>query len=315
MAPHDSSPTRLRAERASLVPWAHGPQLQAMGDIVAAILEPQTACQAPWARSCGKPEAALTRCSRLLHHERLEPRQGAEAGVCQARPPLPQHGKVRLALDWTRAADQPLWGGTLVGGRRAVPLDWRAYQASGLQGGMHRYDLAILRRAVGRVAQGRGPPPPHRAGRSRVGCRSLGDFPPPVGAHGPQPGESRYPGLGPGKCFKVGHWRFRGKARPRSFGALPSWERCPHRLWGAKRRARDAKGPGGMGHWGSKRSYAAPAAVNADRQRGGCEAGWRDAPGWRGCAQARMAPLTAWSRLWALLAMALLVRTSRGSTL
>jgi len=79
MAPHYSLPTRLRDSIAFLLPWAHGHQLKAIGDFVAAIMEPQTACQAQLARYCGKQAAAVQRLSRLLHHERLDPRLLADA--------------------------------------------------------------------------------------------------------------------------------------------------------------------------------------------------------------------------------------------
>ena len=79
MARQYSSPTRLRAYIAFLLPWAPGHQRKAMGDFVAALMEQQTACQAPLARSFGPPEATRKRLARLLHHERLDPRQWADA--------------------------------------------------------------------------------------------------------------------------------------------------------------------------------------------------------------------------------------------
>jgi hypothetical protein len=56
-------------------------------------------------------------------------------------------------MDWTIAADQPLLVVSLIVGRRAVPRYWRAYDASVLKGRMKRYELAVIRRAVGRVVQ------------------------------------------------------------------------------------------------------------------------------------------------------------------
>jgi hypothetical protein len=79
MASQYSLPTRLSDYIAFLLPWAHGHQLQAIGDFVAAIIEQHTACQAQLARSCGKQEAAVQRLARLLHHERLDPRLLADA--------------------------------------------------------------------------------------------------------------------------------------------------------------------------------------------------------------------------------------------
>jgi hypothetical protein len=61
MAPHDSLPTRLSDYSACLWPWAHGHQLKAIGDFVAAIIEQQTACQAQLARDVGTQEAAVKR--------------------------------------------------------------------------------------------------------------------------------------------------------------------------------------------------------------------------------------------------------------
>jgi hypothetical protein len=46
---------------AFLLPWAHGHQLKAIGDCVAAIIAQQTACQAQLARYVGKQEAAVKR--------------------------------------------------------------------------------------------------------------------------------------------------------------------------------------------------------------------------------------------------------------
>jgi hypothetical protein len=106
MAPQYSQPTRLSDYIAFMLPWAHGHQLKAIGDFVAAIIEQQTACQAQLARYFGKQEAAVKRLSRLLHNERLDPRLLADAVLLQALHQLPQHGKVRLAIDWTMEADQ-----------------------------------------------------------------------------------------------------------------------------------------------------------------------------------------------------------------
>ena len=56
-------------------------------------------------------------------------------------------------------------------------------------------------------------------------------------------------------------------------------------------------------------------AANEYGHRFGCEEGFRDAKWWLGFAKARIAHIKAWSRMFALFAMALLVMTSLGSTL
>jgi hypothetical protein len=103
------------------------------------------------ARSFGNQEAAVKRLSRLLHNARLEPRYLADAVLLQALVQLPSHGPVRLAIDWTIEGHQHLLGVSLIVGRRAVPIDWRAYNAAVRKGRMQRYELAVMRRAVTRV--------------------------------------------------------------------------------------------------------------------------------------------------------------------
>lgn len=65
----------------------------------------------------------------------------------------------------------------------------------------------------------------------------------------------------------------------------------------------------------SNRPYAAPAAANEYGHRFGCEEGFRDTKWWLGFAKARIAQIKAWSRMFALFAIALLVMTTLGSKL
>jgi hypothetical protein len=109
-----------------MLPWAHGHQRKAIRDCVPAIIAPHTGCQAQLARRFGTQEAAAKRRSRLLHNERLEPRHLANAVRLPALVQLPAHGPVRVALDWTMEGQQPLVVVSLIGGRRAVPMYWRA---------------------------------------------------------------------------------------------------------------------------------------------------------------------------------------------
>src|SRR5712671_6451364 len=308
-------PTRLRDYIAFLLPWAHGHQLKAIGAFVAAIIEQQTACQAQLARYFGKQEAAVKRLARLLHNERLDPRLLADAVLLQALHQLPKHGKVRLAIDWTIEADQHLLVVSLVMGRRAVPIYWRAYDTSVLKGRMKRYELAVIRRAVGRVAQA--------VGKRRVMVTAdrgfadvaLFDLLSQWGVTFIIRVKAGTNVSFQGTWCKLGKLGFRGNEHHRSFGALAYCESCPQRLWVSKSRARDAQGNWGMWHLVSNRPYAANAAVNEYSRRFGCEEGFRDAKWWLGFAKARIAQIKAWSRMFALFAIALLVMTSLGSRL
>ena len=153
----DSTTTRLDDYLVHMLPWAHGHQRKAIRDFVQAIIDQQTGCQAQLARSFGNQEAAAKRLSRLLHNERLEPRHLADAVLLQALVQLPAHGPVRLAIDWTIEGQQHLLVVSLIIGRRAVPMYWRAYAATVLKGRMKRYEHAVIRRAVTRVIRKVGP--------------------------------------------------------------------------------------------------------------------------------------------------------------
>jgi hypothetical protein len=93
--------TRLNEYITALLPWAHGHQLNAMADFVAAIIDKQTAKQAALARSFGNHEAATRRLSRLLHNPRLPPHRLADAVLTHVLTNLPRGKPLRLALDWT----------------------------------------------------------------------------------------------------------------------------------------------------------------------------------------------------------------------
>jgi hypothetical protein len=138
MGTQDSTTTRLNDYIAYMLPWAHGHQRKGIRDFVRAIIDQQTGCQAQLARCFGNQEAAAKRLSRLLHNERLEPRHLADAVLLQALVQLPAHGPVRLAIDWTIEGPQHLLVVSLIVGRRAVPIYWRAYDAAVLKGRMKR---------------------------------------------------------------------------------------------------------------------------------------------------------------------------------
>jgi hypothetical protein len=70
-----------------------------------------------------------------------------------------------------------------------------------------------------------------------------------------------------------------------------------------------------MWHLVANRPYGAPKAAQEYGRRFGCEEGFRDAKWWLGFAKARIAQIKAWSRMFALFAIALLVMTSLGSQL
>jgi hypothetical protein len=298
-----------------MLPWAHGHQRKAIRDFVRAIIDQQTGCQAQLARSFGHQEAATKRLSRLLHNARLEPRHLAEAVLLQALVQLPPHGPVRLAIDGTIEGQHHLLVVSLLMGRRAVPIYWRAYNAAVLKGRMQRYELAVIRRALTWVIQ--------KVGRRRVrvtadrGCADVALL-------------TLLTDLRVAFVIRVkkgtqigiaGVWRqldtlhFAGNTRRRTLGHLLYCASTPQPLWVTMSRKRDAQGTWGLWYLVANRPYTAEQAVAEYAHRPGCEAGFRDAKWWWGFAQARIKQITAWSRLFALFAMALLIVASLATRL
>ena len=180
---------------------------------------------------------------------------------------------------------------------------------------MKRYELAVIRRAVTRVIR--------KVGRRRVrvtadrGCADVALF-------------TLLTTLGVAFVIRVkkstqiciaGVWRqldtlrFAGNTRRRTLGHLLYCASNPQALWVTMSRKRDAHGTWGLWYLVANRPYTAEQAVAEYAHRPGCEAGFRDAKWWLGFAQARVKQIRAWSRLFALVAMALLVDASLATRL
>jgi hypothetical protein len=315
MTHQDSETTRLAEYIATVLPWAHGHQLKGLTTFVGAIIEKQSGSQAELARGLGNQEAGVKRLSRLLHNERLAPHRLADAVLAQALRQLPPTGKVRLAIDWTIEGVQHLLVVSLVTGGRAVPIYWRAYDATVLKGRMRRYETAVLRRAITRV-------------QATIGWRrlivtadrgfadvALVDVLNELGV------EFIIRVKGSTKVCVQGQWRalhtvpFVGNARQRNVGRVAYCESLPHRLWVTLSRVRTATGPWEVWYLIANRPRRAQVTAAEYARRFGCEQGFRDAKSELGFAQARVQQIQAWSRLFALFALALLVVVSLGSKL
>lgn len=311
----DSQTTRLMEYIKELLPWAHGHQLKAITTFVAAILDKQTGVQAELARTCGNQEAATKRLSRLVHNERLAPHALAEAILAQALRQLPRCGKVRLAIDWTIEGTQHLLVVSLITGGRAVPVYWRAYSETVLKGRMRRYEMAVIKRVLTGVRGAVG------SRRLRVTadrwfadvelCDVLESF------------ETTYiiRVKASAKVEVGGQWRqlqtlsFMGHARGRNVGRVRYCASSPRRLWIGMSRARNEGGEWEVWHLLSNRVKRAGQMAAEYGRRFGCEQGFRDAKRRLGFVEARVEEITAWSRFFALFAIALLVVACLGTKL
>ena len=193
-----------------------------------------------------------------------------------------------------------------------MPLYWRAYDATVLKGRLRRYEIAVIRRAVTRVPRASGPP--------RVlltADRGFADV-----ALVEVLTELRVPFIlrvkGGTKLAWQGRWRalqtvpFVSNARQRHLGRMAYGESLPHRLWVPLSRVRTATEAWEIWYLLSHRGRRAQATAAAYARRFGCAQGFRDATWEVGFAQARIQNIRAWSRLFALFALALLVVVSLG---
>ncbi len=310
MTPQDSWTTRLTEYIANVLPWAHGHQLKGITTFVSTIIEKQTGNQAELARGLGNQEAAVKRLSRLLHNERLAPHRLADAVLAQALGQLPPKGKVRLAIDWTIEGSQHLLVVSLITGGRAVSIYWRAYDAAVLKGRMRRYEMAVIRRVLTRVQREIGPRRVLVTADRGFADVALVEVLTELGV------EFIIRVKGSTKVYFQGQWRplrtlgFAGNTRWRNLGRRAYCASAPHRLWVTLSRARDHQGQWDTWYLISNRCRRAHATAAEYARRFGCEQGFRDTKWELGFAQARIKDIHAWSRLFALFALALLVVVS-----
>ena len=309
-------PTRIAEFIKQMMPWAHGHQLKAISKFVLAIIDKQTGCQAELARTQGNQEAAAKQLSRLIHNPRLKPKDFARWLCLQVLAnQVPRRGKLRLTIDWTTEDDQHLLVISLVVGRRALPIFWRAYSQGALKGRMKRYELAVIKSAFKLIFLYVKP------GRIRLSAdRGF-------------PDDDLFALLdelnidyiirvkGSVKVFYGERWvklntiRFEGNARRRNLGRLYYCEKSPRQLWITMSRARNKKGKLETWYLVSNLRLRAETMVKEYGFRFCCEEGFRDAKWYLGFTEARIKEIEAWSRLFALFAIALLALTTLGMEL
>ncbi len=309
----NSDLTRITDYIKEMLPWAHGHQIKGIVTFVTALLDQQTGNQAQLARTQGNQEAACKRFSRLLHNERLSPKRLADAVCQQALHQLPKQGVVRCTIDWTSEGDQHLCVVSLVLGQRAVPVYWRAYQQSVLKGRMKRYELAVVKRAFHLITQVVAP------ARLRVTAdRGFADS--DLFALLDQrhlrfiirvKGNTKV--CWGGTWQKLNHLKFVGHSKHRTCGWVDYCESDPCHAWLTMSRARNRQGQWQTWFLLSNEVAGATTQAHEYGQRFRCEEGFRDAKWYLGFAQARIACIQAWSRLFALFALALLLLTTLGT--
>ena len=308
-------PTRLDEYIKELLPWAHGHQVKSIAIFVAAIIEKQTGAQAELARTQGNQEAAVKRLSRLIHNERLDPDNFPDWLCRKTLEQLPRAGQVRIAIDWTIENNQHLLVVSLVVGRRATPIFWRAYDQSVLKGRTKRYELAVIKHAFKLIFQYIKP--------SRIRLTADRGF----------PDDDLFELLdrlkirfvirvkGSTKVNYQGEWinlyrlRFQGNARRRSLGRIEYCQSSPRKMWVTMSRARDNNGKWGVWYLVSNLPLRAEQAAKEYGFRFDCEEGFRDLKWDLGFSKAKVKDIDAWSRFFALFTISLMALTALGMRL
>lgn len=310
-----SCPTRLREYINAMLPDAHGHQRKAIFDFVAALVAVQSCCQAKLARFFGQQEAALKRLARFLRNERLDVCELALSSARMLVSQLPPSGPVRLAIDWTIEGEQHLLVASLMVGRRAVPLFWRAYRESELKDRRSGYEREFVCKLVREVLCGIAP---RRliitADRAFAGVEFL-DLLDDLGVSYVIRSKGSVKVLCEGGWRKLSTLRLRGNTRRRGLGRLFYCESDPRRQYVAQCRARDGRGRWGTWHLVSNRPLSPVTMLREYARRFSCEEGFRDAKWMLGFAEARISCLKAWARMFTLVALALSVLVGIGCRL
>ena len=146
-------PTSLSDYIKEIVGNLHGHQIKGIADFVFAIIEQRTAVQASLAEVFGNPEAAGKRIARLLQNSRISSKKLSEMVFKQTLKQLSKVGKIRLAFDWTIEDKQYLLVISLVRNGRAIPIFWRGYEEHRLQGKMKLIERAMLKRVLKKLKE------------------------------------------------------------------------------------------------------------------------------------------------------------------
>jgi hypothetical protein len=298
-----------------MLPDAHGHQQKAVLAFVTALIAERSCCQAALARYWGNFEAAVKRLSRFLHNERLEVEALALAHARLLCTQLPPVGEVRVAIDWTIEGTQHLLVASVMIGRRAIPLYWQAYRECELKDRRSAYEREFVRTLVTQVLGG--------VARTRLILTADRGF----------ASVELFDLLNELKVAWVlrvksstkvqlnGAWRslhslrLAGNTRRRSLGRLPYCASAPRRLFVTHARARDRTGKWGIWFLVSNQNWSAVRTTSEYARRFGCEEGFRDAKRMLGFAEARISDLAAWTRMFTLVAIALLMLVGIGCCL
>jgi hypothetical protein len=313
--PTHPTPTRLSEYINTALADLHGHQRKAITCFVLALIDRKSTTQAALARFFDNFEAAAKRLSRLIHNQRIDVDLTVRAHAQFLVARLPRSGVIRIALDWTSEDKQHLLVASLVVGRRAIPLYWKAYESSSLKNHTHEYERELIETLFTQVFG-----PGARSRLQLLADRGFGDVETidlleRLGISYILRAKGNVKAEVGGQWRKLNTLRFRTNQRCRSVGRVNYCERSPRRVYLTHARARDRNGSWGIWFLITNRRYRAQTACRDYGRRFGCEEGFRDSKRMLGFAEAKITNIDAWSRMFLLVAIGLLVLTGIGRAL
>lgn len=315
MKSQNSTPPRLVEYINLIFENAHGHQRKAIIDFVLALISVRSCCQAKMVRFFDNFEAASRRLTRFLHNPRLEvedlARQTARVIVSQ----LPLLGTIRISIDWTIEDQQHLLVASLCTGRRAIPLYWQAYEQSSLKGQRSQYERdfidILFKQVLTPIARKRLLLTADRAFADVKLIDLLNQLRVAFVIRTKDNIKVYYRR----QWVKLKHLRLTRNHRKRCLGCLRYCQKESRRLYITQSRKRDRKGKWGIWHLVSNRQMSAEETTQEYARRFSCEEGFRDAKRMLGFAEARIGSIEGWSRMFTLVAIAMLVLYGIGSVL
>lgn len=315
MKSQNSTPTRLLEYINLVFDNAHGHQRKAINDFVLALISTRSCCQAKLARHFDNFEAASRRLTRFLHNPRLEveylARQTARVIVSQ----LPLQGTIRLSIDWTIEDQQHLLVASLCTGTRAIPLYWQAFEQSSLKGQRSQYErdfvATLFQEVMAPIAKKRLLLTADRAFADVQLFDLLNQLRIAFVIRTKDNVKVYYKR----QWVKLKHLRLTRNHRRRSLGRLRYCQKDWRKLYVTQSRKRDRKGKWGIWQLVSNRQMSAEETSQEYARRFSCEEGFRDAKRMLGFVEARISCIEGWSRMFTLVALAMLILYGVGSVM
>ena len=303
----NSRTTRLLEFITALYPWAHGHQKKGLCDFAGALLEIKSCTQAKLAGAFENKVAAVKRLTRLLHNDRLRTEALAEGVAQQCLAHLGRYAWLRLALDWTVEDGKHLLVASVILGRRAVPLYWRAYAAGTFKKHRSQLERAFVTRLFEVIL--RDLPRAKLVFTADRGFADvqLFDLLDRLRVAFVIRTKENVKVFFQGRWRKLKELRMRGNTRRRSLGRVGYCEGTPRPYYLTQSRARNRQGAWGWWNLVANRNFSALQAQQEYARRWGCECGFRDAKHLLGLADADIEDASAYARMFTLVAIALLL--------